>query len=177
METSNELYLLSKSSGKLSRCFDVMLESMDSDEEVVLKSSNTKVSEYVIKLTTLATFDTYKTYSMALNEMSASFSLEDDSILELILRDTSVNKKITFSEDKAILTVVNGQDTVGEHSEVLTSTIKERIHSISINDITYDLPYNLASLYQDLTGIDLEARDESLNWWTAIINDDKSEVE
>ncbi len=176
METSEELYLISKSSGKLARCFDVLLESMDSDEEILLKSSNTKVSEYVIKLTTLTTFSTYKTYSMALNEMSASFSIEDDSILELELRDTSVNKKITFAKEKAVLTVVNGQDTVGEHSEADTITTREQVSSISINDITYDAPYDLASLYQDLTGIDLDTRDVNLNWWTAIINDDKNEV-
>lgn len=164
--------------GEVIRCFDALLY------DAVVKSSASKVSEYVISLTTQDSFNTYKNYAFSLNEMEATFDSKDDSLIEIVLRDTSVHKKVILKNDKSTLVYAKGQDVVGKNSEINDITSKENIYSITINTQEFTTPFNednsLEDVYEHLTGINLEAAREALgediqnhespiNWWSAFI--------
>lgn len=180
MKHYSQLYSVRE--GEVLRCFDADLYDAMS-EHGLYKSANTKVSEYNISLTTQDSFNTYKNYAFSLNELECTFSTKDDSLIELILRDTSVNKKITVKETKGTLTYAKGQDTVGKHSEVNNMTSKENIYSITLNGSTFETPFDIETIYEHLTGVNLEDARESLgedikdadkpvNWWTAFLKPD-----
>lgn len=169
--------------GEVLRCFDADMYDALCDLNLIEKSANTKVSEYVISLTTQDSFKTYKNYAFSLNELEATFSAEDDSLIELVLRDTSVHKKITLKSDKSILTYVKGQDTVGKNSEINDITSKEHIYSVTINEQSFEAPFDIEVIYEHLTGVNLDdARNalgdevlestQPINWWNAFIKDD-----
>lgn len=157
------------------RCFEAILY-----DAVVEKSAATKVSEYLIALTTQDTFNTYKNYSFSLNEMEATFSTKDDSLVEIVLRDTSVHKKIVMKSEKCTLVYAKGQDVVGKNSEINDLTSKENIYSLDINGTEFQTPLDLEEVYEHLTGINLEAarqaigediqnHDSPINWWSAFL--------
>jgi len=157
------------------RCFDAILY-----DAVVEKSAASKVSEYIISLTTQDSFNTYKNYSFSLNELEATFSSKDDSLLEIVLRDTSVHKKIILKNEKSTLVYAKGQDVVGKNSEINDITSKENIYSMNINDKEFFTPLDLEEVYEHLTGINLEAARQALgeevqdhespiNWWSAFL--------
>jgi hypothetical protein len=140
------------------RCFEAILY----DAVVVEKSAASKVSEYLISLTTQDSFNTYKNYSFSLNEMEATFSTKDDSLLEIVLRDTSVHKKLILKDENSTLVYAKGQDVVGKNSEMNDMTSKENIYSLDINGKEFVTPLNLEDVYEHLTGINLtEAREDS----------------
>lgn len=166
--------------GEVLRCFDVDLYDAMSDLNLIEKSANTKVSEYLISLTTQDSFKTYKNYVFSLNELECSFSTQDDTLLELVMRDTSVHKKISVKDTKATLTYAKGQDTVGQNSEINNLTSRENIYSITVNNKTFTTPFEIEDVYEHLTGINLEdARNQlgedvlesekPVNWWTAFL--------
>lgn len=170
--TTDELYFVRR--GKVLRCFDAILQDADEATQVN-KSSATQVSEYIVNITTLENMSTYKNYTMALNELEATFDVATDALRQIELRDTAVNKKLTFLEEKATLTNARGQDTVGKNSEVMALTTVESIHSINVNGKEFVAPIDLPSLYEHLTGVNLENRgidseELGLNWWTAFLN-------
>ncbi len=143
----------------------------------IVKSANTKTSEFYIHLTTLSSMDKYSTYILSLNELEASFSLATDEISTLTLRDTSVHKKLTFNKEEGKLIYAKGQDVVGQHSEFDSLLSTEIVQSMSVNGKEYKAPIDLEDLYLGLTGYDLSKRkvgeDESFNWWTFIgLNED-----
>lgn len=171
--------------GEVVRCFDAILYDALIEKGVIQKSAATKVSEYNISLTTLDSFSSYKNYAFSLNEMEATFSSRDNALIEIVLRDTSVHKKITLKDDKCTLVYAKGQDVVGKNSEVNDLTSKETIHSITINDKEFIAPLedSFEDVYQHLTGINLSQAREQLdnpedsspiNWWTAFINKEES---
>lgn len=175
-------HMYSVREGELLRCFDADLYDVLTELQVY-KSANTKVSEYIISLTTQDSFNTYKNYAFSLNELECTFSTKDDSLLELILRDTSVNKKITIKDTKGTLTYAKGQDTLGKNSEINNMTSVENIYSITLNGETYETPFDVEDVYEHLTGVNLQAArdnlgedikeaDKPINWWTAFLKPD-----
>lgn len=157
------------------RCFEAILY-----DAVVEKSAASKVSEYLISLTTQDSFNTYKNYSFSLNEMEATFSTKDDSLLEIVLRDTSVHKKLILKDEKSTLVYAKGQDVVGKNSEINDMTSKENIYSLDINGKEFVTPLNLEDVYEHLTGInlmaareaigqDIQNHDSPINWWSAFL--------
>ena len=157
------------------RCFEAILY-----DAVVEKSAASKVSEYLISLTTQDSFNTYKNYSFSLNEMESTFSTRDDSLLEIVLRDTSVHKKLILKDEKSTLVYAKGQDVVGKNSEINDMTSKENIYSLDINGKEFVTPLNLEDVYEHLTGINLTAareaigqdiqnHDSPINWWSAFL--------
>ncbi|CAM0041605.1 hypothetical protein VPHK406_0013 [Vibrio phage K406] len=138
------------------------------------KSANTKTSEFYIHLTTLSTMDKYSTYILSLNELEASFNISTDEIESITLRDTAVNKKLTFTREGGKLFYAKGQDTVGKNSEFDSLLSTEIVHSMNVNDEEYSKSdeggFDLEALYLGLTGYDLSKRQvgegENLGWWT-----------
>ena len=172
--TTDELYFVRGSS--ILRWYDAILQDADQADQIS-KSSATQVSEYKINITTLSDAATYKRYVMSLNELEATFNVPNDTLKEIELRDTSVNKKITFTEDKATLTNARGQDTVGSNSEFTALTTVESIHTMNVNGRDFISPIDLPSLYEHLTGLSLDDRidssDEiSIGSWVAFANRD-----
>ena len=169
------------------RCFDALLE-----EAELSKSASTRVSEYFIDITTIASTTRYNNYRFSLNELEASFDLQTDDIKQIELRDTSVHKKITFLENKTTLTYAKGQDAVGQNSEVNHLTSRETVYSINVNGQQFISPNSteegirltdLEAIYFALTGFDLSTREDlneedatnkEINWWTAFLNLDKN---
>lgn len=142
------------------------------------KSSATKVSEFQIHVGTFQTTGSYKynVYGFALNEIEAEFDYNTGDMLSLTLRDTSVNKKIEFTNKTAIFTYTRGRDTVGKHSEMNFLTTREPIVTIKINSKQYnrgDDIIDMELIYKDLTGLDLsfltedelEEEREATNLW------------
>lgn len=173
--------------GEVVRCFDAVIYDALVASNHLEKSAATKVSEYFISLTTLDTYNTYKNYTFSLNGMEATFSSKDDTLLEIVLRDTAVHKKVTLKSDKSTLTYAKGQDTVGKHSEINDLASKEPIYSITINDKEFFTPLDVEEVYEHLTGINLESARQSLgedvkesttpiNWWTAFLNSEEADV-
>ena len=120
------------------------------------KSAATKTSEFKILVKTFDTANSYKTYSFALNELEADFTVNDNSIRSLVLRDTSVNKKITFMKDSADLTFARGQDTLGVNTETNKAVTREPVFWIKINGTTFNAPFNLVEVYEDITGVSID---------------------
>lgn len=133
---------------KVHNTFEYMMAELV--DESLQKSANTQVSQFKILVKTFDSFNSYKTYSFSLNELEAEFSVETNELRSIVLRDTSVNKKITFSKDKSELTYVHGQDTLGQHSEVNSSVTREPIFWIKINDNTFNAPFDITGVYEDI---------------------------
>lgn len=149
-------------------------EALSGLSEELQKSANTKTSEFYIHLTTISSIDKYNTYILSLNELEASFDAATNDIEAITLRDTSVNKKLSFTKTKGTLTYAKGQDTIGKNTEFNNLVSKEAVHSMSVNDVEYVAPVDLEALYLGLTGYDLSTRPVgeeeseavSYNWWT-----------
>ena len=120
------------------------------------KSAATKTSEFKLLVKTFDSNSTYKTYSFALNELEADFTLGDNSTKSLVLRDTAVNKKITFKKDSADLTFARGQDTLGVNTETNKAVTREPVFWIKINGDTFNAPFNLTNVYETITGISID---------------------
>lgn len=133
------------------------------------KSSASKVSEYNIYVRTFNSNYSYKLRNFSVNEMEADFSIESGELKSLTFRDTSVHKKITFTPQTAVLTVVRGQDTVGKNSESVNTTIKEAIIGIAVNGVELKAPFDIEQVYKEFTGLDVkylteeEIEEEKLN--------------
>lgn len=147
--------------------FDAMLHD-------ITKSVHGNGDSFELTVTTLASLNTYNTYMFSMNEMEGNFSMSDDTLGKITLRDTKVHKKLEFTDKKAQLIYARGQDVVGKHSEVIYSTTKESIYNITINGEELSAPFDLNELYLTLTGIDLNVEAEEIevmdvltNWWDA----------
>ncbi len=146
--------------------------------ESIDKSSASQVSQFKILVKTFDTMNSYKTYSFALNELEAEFDTQDNAIRAVILRDTEVNKKITFKKDTAELTYVRGQDTLGLHSETNSMVTREPVFWIKINGTTFHAPFDLVNVYEDITGTsvdditedEIEQEKISINVWEEFKN-------
>ena len=126
------------------------------EEDELTKSSAYTTAQYKVTIGTFSSLNNYMTYIFNLNELESEFSKRDSKILSVVLRDTSVNKKVSFTKDRAVLTYARGQDTVGKHSEVQAITTKEPVHTIEINSHMFRAPFDLEEIYEKLTGINLE---------------------
>lgn len=147
------------------------------------KSSATRVSEFQIYVGTFQTTGSYKynVYGFALNEIEAEFDYANGNMLSLTLRDTSVNKKLEFTDKTAIFTYTRGRDIVGKHSEMNFLTTREPIVTVKINGKTYQRTgednISMEQIYKDLTGLDLsflteddlEEERESSNLWFTLL--------
>lgn len=147
------------------------------DQDDLLKSAATKVSEYRIFAHTYDSLNSLCLRSFSLNELEAEFDIRTKDIRSVTLRDTSVHKKITFNTKGAILTYARGQDTVGKNSEVKDITTKEPISKITINDQSFSVPYDPKEIYEKITGMsvdylteeDLEQDKQEANMWTTLL--------
>jgi hypothetical protein len=124
--------------------------------EKIDKSAATQSSQFKILSKTFDSMNSYKTYSFALNELEADFSTEDNSIRKLVLRDTEVDKKITFKKDAAELTFVKGVDAVGEATDMSPKVSREPVFWIKINGDVFHAPFNLVDVYEDITGTSVD---------------------
>lgn len=137
--------------GKVLSIYSAILHDIS---PVVTKSAD---NEFVLEVTTAPSgSDKYKVYTFSMNDMEATFDINTDDLLNITLRDTSVHKKVIFTNDKATLVYVRGKDVVGQNSEFIDSTTKEIIHSITINGTEFNTPFNIKDIYQTLTGVDIE---------------------
>lgn len=125
------------------------------EETELIKSAATKVSEYKIFAHTYDSMNSLRLRSFSLNELEVELDIKTKDIRSITLRDTSVHKKITFSDKGAILTAVKGKDVVGENSEFSDITTKEPISKININGEDFAIPFELTDVYQKLTGDNL----------------------
>lgn len=123
---------------------------------LIQKSSAAQVSEYNIYVRTFNSNYSYKLRNFSVNEMEADFSAQTGDLRSLTFRDTSVHKKITFTDQSAILTVVRGADTVGKNSESISNTTKEAIIGITVNKVELKAPFDLKEVYEKFTGLDLK---------------------
>ncbi|QVW00221.1 hypothetical protein 2017DhaAB_0615 [Vibrio phage ICP1] len=124
---------------------------VESSDEII-KSAATKVSEYRIFAHTYDGLNSLCLRSFSLNELEAEFDVQSKELRAITLRDTSVNKKTTFNNKGAILTYVRGQDTVGQYSETNSVTTKEPVSKITINDIVFNIPFEINDVYEKVTG-------------------------
>ena len=125
------------------------------EETALMKSAASKVSEYKIFAHTYDNLNSLKLRGFSLNELEVELDVNTKDIRAIVLRDTSVHKKITFSDKGAILTAVKGKDVVGENSEFSDITTKEPIGKININGEDFPIPFELNVVYQKLTGEDI----------------------
>lgn len=147
------------------------------DEDVLMKSSAHTTAQYKVTIGTFSSLNTYMTYSFNLNELESEFDKRDNKILSVVLRDTSVNKKISFTKDQAVLTYARGQDTVGKNSEVQAITTREPVHTIKINSHSFKAPFDLEDVYEKVTGVNLnelhaedwEEEERNANMWEQFI--------
>ena len=109
-------------------------------------------SNYKISLTTLDSTDVRRDYVFSLDEFEGSFERSSDELKKITLRDTSVHKKIEFTDDIAILYFARGRDVVGANSEVKDAVTKEIIINVNINGVVYEAPYDMKNVYEELTG-------------------------
>lgn len=147
-------------------------------EGTVEKSAANSSNHFDVFLTTFDSLNSYKTYTFALNELEAGFDISTDEIDSITLRDTSVHKKIEFAGDKGTLVHARGQDIVGLHSEVNSLTTREPIYSIIINGSKFEHPFDLPTLYLELTGVDLSVpsthtteSSAEANWWGVLVDE------
>lgn len=144
----------------------------------LIKSAATKVSEYRIFAHTYDSLNSLCLRSFSLNELEAEFDIKTKEIRSVTLRDTSVHKKITFNNKGAILTYARGQDVVGRHSETTSITTKEPISKITINNESFAVPFDVADVYERITGLsvdfltedDLEEEQRNANLWTELLD-------
>lgn len=122
----------------------------------IIKSSATQVSEYKIYVRSYTNLHKYKLRNFALNEMEADFDVDTGEIKRIEFRDTSVHKKIVFTPQSAIITVVRGSDAVGNKTEPVQTTLKEPIIGISVNGKELKAPFDVAEVYKDFTGLDIK---------------------
>lgn len=126
--------------------------------------------------------DSSKLYKFAVSELDATYSKTKGVISTLNLKDPSVHKSVKFKDDSATLVSVVGQDPVGESTETKTTLIEESVYSISINEVSYQAPYDLDTIYQELTGEVLLAPDEDteiesvISWWDTLSYDQIEKV-
>jgi hypothetical protein len=147
------------------------------------KSSAQQVSEYKIYVRTFNSNYSYKLRNFSVNEMEADFNIDTAELKSVTFRDTSVHKKITFTPQTAVLTVVKGMDTVGQNSESIASTVKEPIIALSVNGKELRAPFDLNEVYTTFTGLDVkylteeEIEEEKLqaNLWAELAEQLKAE--
>jgi hypothetical protein len=146
-------------------------------DDPLIKSANTKTSEYRVFAHTYDSLNSLCLRSFSLNELEAEFDLNTKEIRSVTLRDTAVHKKITFNKKGAILTYARGQDVVGQNSEVNSLTTKEPISKITINSDIFAVPFDVKVVYEKITGLsvdlltddDLEEEQRNANLWTDLI--------
>lgn len=165
--------------GHILPSLDLLLSEAGYIEQTeLIKSAATKVSEYKIFAHTYDNMNSLKLRGFSLNELEVELDIKTKDIRSIVLRDTSVHKKITFSDKGAILTAVRGKDVVGENSEFSDITTKEPISKININGEDFVIPFELPDVYQRLTGDninmltddDLEDEQFNANLWTELKN-------
>lgn len=154
METITKSFTFHES--KLVPSIDLfLLECGWSDDQSILsKSASSKSGEYRVYVRSYTDTHKYKLRNFALNEMEADFDVDTGEIRSLIFRDTSVHKKIAFTEKGAIITVVRGSDAVGSKTEAITTTLKEPIIGVSVNGNELKAPFDLGEVYTEFTGLD-----------------------
>lgn len=154
--------------GVLKSIWDALTEELE-DSFVTKSSDGDESREYNLFITTIASPTTYNTYTVTLNEMEAHFDSDTNEVTGIILRDTSVHKKIEFSNNKGVLTYSRGRDVVGVNSELNDSTTKEPIYNIKINGVYFEAPYDLSILYRSLVGnpeeVGENSDEESYTFW------------
>lgn len=149
---------------------------VDSSDEII-KSAATKVSEFKIFAHTYDGLNSLCLRSFSLNELEAEFDVQTKKLRAITLRDTSVNKKVTFNNRGAILTYVRGQDTVGQFSETHSVTTKEPVSKITINGTEFNIPFELDDVYERITGMspdllteeDIEEEARMANTWAEFL--------
>lgn len=122
----------------------------------IIKSSASQVSEYKIYVRSYTNLSKYKLRNFSLNEMEADFDIDDGELKRIEFRDTSVHKKIVFTSQSAVITVVRGSDAVGAKTDTLQTTLKEPIIGISVNDKELNAPFDLNTVYKEFTGLDVK---------------------
>ena len=149
----------------------------------IIKSLHTSNSEgFSIKVfTEPLSSQTIKYYQFYMSEIEVVYNSTDDTFLGIKLSDTSVHKSISFT-DQGIGTLINvtGRDTIGENSNPQPKTLRESVSSITINERSFESPFNLAQIYEDVIVNreveDVEDDDQSdtpiTNWWDEVIKGD-----
>jgi len=141
------------SDGKLYPSLDLYLYKAGYlNKEPIAKSSASKVSEFNIEAHTFDQLNSLKVRVFSLNELEVELDINTKEIRAIVLRDTSVHKKLTFNGNGATLTSVRGKDVVGENSEFSDITTKEPIEKLLINNEEYLPPFELNSIYKRLIG-------------------------
>lgn len=162
---------------------DLFLQEAGWLRDEIIKSSASQVSEYKIYVRSYTNLSKYKLRNFSLNEMEADFDVDTGEIKRIEFRDTSVHKKITFTSQSAVLTVVRGSDAVGAKTESIQTTLKEPIIGISVNGKELKAPFDLAEVYKEFTGLDIkylteeEIEEEKVNanMWAELAEQLKSE--
>tara|TARA_R110000787_G_scaffold14073_2_gene43722 strand:+ start:6471 stop:7253 length:783 start_codon:yes stop_codon:yes gene_type:complete len=120
-----------------------------------------------------------------MSEIEVVYNTSDDTFLGIKLSDTSIHKSISFDKDGlGLLINVTAQDVVGENSNPQPKTLREVVSKITINESSYETPFDLSQMYEDIIvnrSVDdinmmVEEIQEEIpdtptviNWWDEII--------
>lgn len=126
-----------------------------------------------------------KYYQFHMSEIEVVYNTSDDTFLGIKLSDTSIHKSISFDKDGlGLLINVTAQDVVGENSNPQPKTLREVVSKITINESSYETPFDLSQMYEDIIvnrSVDdinmmVEEIQEEIpdtptviNWWDEII--------
>jgi hypothetical protein len=149
---------------------------LNSDDNSLITKSSDDSNTFAIDVKTLDNNSKHKQYTFSLNEMEVTFKPNSDNVASIVLRDTSVNKKIELSESKSILVNVKGQDVVGKFSENNGDTSRESILNLIINQTVIPNLLELDEVYTLITTEDDEededdndGSDEGNHWWDSLL--------
>lgn len=140
----------------------------------LLGAQDTGQLGYSISVASYSGLKTSKLRTFVMSEMEVEFDIEEFYIKSLVFKDTSVHKKLTLKDDgTGNLVVVDGYDTVGEHSDPRPTTRTEVVDNFTINDnYQYQVPFDLKAIYEDLTGDVVEPPQEDTidedSWWQGL---------
>tara|TARA_R110000851_G_scaffold146878_1_gene286657 strand:+ start:1657 stop:2436 length:780 start_codon:yes stop_codon:yes gene_type:complete len=119
-----------------------------------------------------------------MSEIEVVYNTSDDTFLGIKLSDTSIHKSISFDKDGlGLLINVTGQDVVGENSNPQPKTLREVVSKITINESSYETPFDLSQMYEDIIvnrsvdDVTEQVEEEEIktnipliiNWWDEII--------
>ena len=125
-----------------------------------------------------------KYYQFHMSEIEVVYNTSDDTFLGIKLSDTSIHKSISFDKDGlGLLINVTGQDVVGENSNPQPKTLREVVSKITINESSYETPFDLSQMYEDIIvnrsvdDVTEQVEEEEIktnipliiNWWDEII--------
>lgn len=152
----------------------------------VIKSLHTSNTEgFSIKVfTEPLSSQIVKYYQFHMSEIEVVYNTSDDTFLGIKLSDTSIHKSISFDKDGlGLLINVTGQDVVGENSNPQPKTLREVVSRITINENSYETPFDLSQMYEDIIvnrsveDVTEQVEEEEIktnipliiNWWDEII--------